>query len=132
MKLSANESALGPSPKAVAAYRKAANSLAIYPDGESLALRETLAAHHGLPVERIVCGAGSDELLYNLARAYAGPGDEVLYSEHGFNIYPIAARCAGAARAASGTFSGTSCQFGLPGFEAAICTRASPISSLVK
>jgi len=96
MKLSANESALGPSPKAIAAYEAASKDLYRYPDGSSVKFRASLASRHGLDAERIVCGAGSDELLYNLARAYAGPGDEVLYSEHGFNIYPIAARCVGA------------------------------------
>ena len=96
MKLSANESALGPSPKAIAAFKAASGSLYRYPDGSSGSLRAALASHHGLDADRIVCGAGSDELIYNLARAYAGPGDEVLYSEHGFNIYPIATHCVGA------------------------------------
>ena len=96
MKLSANESALGPSPKAIAAYQSASKELYRYPDGSSGTLRASLAHRHGLNIDRIICGAGSDELLYNLARAYAGPGDEVLYSEHGFNIYPIAALCVGA------------------------------------
>ena len=96
MKLSANESALGPSPKATAAYEGAAGDLYRYPDGNSTSLRAALANRHGLDADCIVCGAGSDELLYNLARAYAGPGDEVLYSEHGFNVYPIAALCVGA------------------------------------
>lgn len=96
IKLSANESALGPSSRAIAAYEGAAADLYRYPDGNSTRLRAALAQQNGLDMDRIVCGAGSDELLYNLARAYAGPGDEVLYSEHGFNIYPIAARCVGA------------------------------------
>lgn len=96
MKLSANESALGPSPKAIAAFKAVSGELYRYPDGGSQRLRAALASRYGLDAERIVCGAGSDELIYNLARAYAGPGDEILYSEHGFNIYPIAARCAGA------------------------------------
>ena len=60
------------------------------------ALREALAARHGLDAARIVCGAGSDELIGLLCQAYAGPGDEVLYSEHGFLMYPIAAKAAGA------------------------------------
>jgi histidinol-phosphate aminotransferase len=96
MKLSANESALGPSPKAIAAFKSASDELYRYPDGNAGGLRAALASRHGLDAERIVCGAGSDELLYNLARAYAGVGDEVLYSEHGFNIYPIVAQCVGA------------------------------------
>lgn len=97
IKLSSNENAFGPSPKAVKAYVAAAETLYRYPDGGCSTLREALAAHHGLQPERIVCGAGSDELLALLARAYAGPGDEVLYSEHEFLMYPIAALSAGAA-----------------------------------
>ncbi len=96
IKLSSNESPLGPSPKAVAAYREAAASLHRYPDGGAVALRSALGARHGLDPERIVCGNGSDELLTLLAHAYAGPGDEVLHSEYGFLMYPIAARSAGA------------------------------------
>ena len=96
VKLASNEGALGPSPKAVAAYRKAAETLHRYPDGACTELRRALGLHHGLDASRIVCGAGSDELIALLCRAYAGPGDEVLYSEHGFLMYPIAARAAGA------------------------------------
>ena len=96
VKLASNEGALGPSPKAVAAYIEAARSMHRYPDGECEALRSALAERHGLDRDRIVCGAGSDELLSLLCRAFAGPGDEVLYSEHGFLIFPIAARAAGA------------------------------------
>ena len=96
IKLSANESALGPSPKALEAFRGGDKSLHIYPDGSSKILREALGEFNTLDPERIVCGAGSDELLYNLARGYAGPGDEILMGEHGFNIYPIVAHCVGA------------------------------------
>ena len=95
-KLSANESALGPSPKALLAFREAGSSLHLYPDGTSIELREALGLANRLNPERIVCGAGSDELLYNLARGYAGPGDEILFGEHGFNVYPIVAHCVGA------------------------------------
>ena len=96
IKLSSNESAFGPSPKAAAAYNDAGPELHRYPDGDCRALREALAALHGLDAARIVCGAGSDELIGLLCQAYAGPGDEVLYSEHGFLMYPIAAKTAGA------------------------------------
>ncbi len=96
MKVSANESAFGPSAKAIEAFRSAAGTLHRYPDGGAVALRDAIAARHGLDADRIVCGAGSDELIYNLVRGYAGPGDEVLYGEHGFNIYPIAAHSVGA------------------------------------
>ena len=96
IKLSSNESAFGPSPKAVAAYTDAGANLHLYPDGGCTDLRDALAALHGLDAARIVCGAGSDELISLLCQAYAGPGDEVLYSEHGFLMYPISAKAAGA------------------------------------
>ncbi|MGH7087998.1 MAG: histidinol-phosphate transaminase [Stellaceae bacterium] len=96
IRLASNESALGPSPRAVAAYRAAAAAMHRYPDGNSTELREALGRHHGLDPARIVCGAGSDELIGLLVRAYSGPGDEVLYSRHGFLMYPIAAQAAGA------------------------------------
>jgi len=96
IKLASNEGALGPSPLAVAALRDSAGSIHRYPDGECIALREALANHYGLEAAQIVCGAGSDEIIGFLARAYAGPGDEVLYTRHGFLMYPIAAKAAGA------------------------------------
>jgi histidinol-phosphate aminotransferase len=96
IKLSSNEGALGPSPRALAAFRAASETLARYPDGGSTALREAIGARFGLDPARIVCGAGSDELLGLMARGYAGEGDEVLYTEHGFLIYPIAALAVGA------------------------------------
>ena len=96
IKLSSNESALGPSPKALRAYRAAAADLRVYPDGRATELREALGRHHGLDPARIVCGCGSDELIGLLIRAYAGQGDEMLYSAHGFLPYPINALSAGA------------------------------------
>jgi len=96
LKLSSNEGALGPSPKAMAALREHAAEMHRYPDGGAAEMRAALAAHHGLDPERIVCGAGSDELLGILCRAYAGPGDEVLYPQYGFLMYAIAAKACGA------------------------------------
>ena len=96
IKLSSNEGAFGPSPKAVEAARGAAADMHRYPDGGATALRHALADHHGLDAERIVCGAGSDEVLSLLCSAYAGQGDEVLHSEHGFLMYAISAKAAGA------------------------------------
>jgi len=95
-KLSSNESAMGPSPLAAEAFKKAARLLHRYPDGASTALRESLADTHKLDSGRIICSTGSDEMLHLLCLAYAGPGDEVLYSRHGFLVYPIAARAVGA------------------------------------
>jgi len=73
-----------------------AERLEYYPDGAAHDLREALAARHGLNPERIVCGNGSDELLELLAHAYLGPGDEAIYTEHGFLVYPIAIKANGA------------------------------------
>ena len=95
-RLASNENALGPGRAAQDAYRALADELHRYPDGGSAELRAAIAETHGLDAERIVCGAGSDELIALLVRAYAGPGDEVLYSRHGFLMYPIAATTAGA------------------------------------
>ncbi|WP_428031949.1 histidinol-phosphate transaminase [Ancylobacter sp.] len=94
-KLSANENPLGPSPKALAAFQSS-TALELYPDGSSTRLREAIAATYGLDPARIVCGTGSDELLMLTAAAFAGPGDEVLYSQHGFLVYRIATLAAGA------------------------------------
>ncbi len=90
-KLSSNESALGASPKAIEAFLSVAHGLDIYPEGSAKLLRETIARHYGLDPNRIVCGNGSDEILTMLAAAYLRPGDEVLFSEHAFLVYKIAA-----------------------------------------
>src|SRR5947207_11421019 len=69
-KLSSNETPLGPSPRAVEAYGRVAAHLQEYPDGTAGALREAIGRTYGLDPSRIVCGAGSDDLLNLLARAY--------------------------------------------------------------
>jgi histidinol-phosphate aminotransferase len=94
--LSANESPLGPSPRAVAAYRALAERLHRYPEGGVTALRQAIGRRHGLDPARIVCGNGSDELIGLLVQAYAGPGDEVVFTEHGFLMYRLAALAHGA------------------------------------
>lgn len=96
-KLSSNENPWGASPAAVAAYRDAAGSLAAYPEPDCADLRRAIAETHGLDPARILCGAGSDELIALLCQAYAGEGDEVLYSRHGFLMYSICAQANGAA-----------------------------------
>src|ERR1700722_18114134 len=95
-KLSSNESPLGPSPRAVAAYKAWADRLEDYPDGAATDLREAIGRAFGLDPERIVCGAGSDDLLHLLAAAYLTDGDEAIYTTHGFLIYPIAILATGA------------------------------------
>jgi histidinol-phosphate aminotransferase len=96
IKLSSNETPFGPAPRAVEAYLAAASSLSRYPDGSARGLREAIAQLYGLDPNRIVCGAGSDELLNLLATAYLGPGDEAIYSRHGFLVYKIAIMARGA------------------------------------
>jgi histidinol-phosphate aminotransferase len=96
IKLSSNETPLGPSPKAIAAYKAVAEELDRYPDGAATALRDAIARQYGLNPDRIVCGSGSDELINLIAHAYVGPGDEAVYSEHGFLMYKIATLASGA------------------------------------
>jgi len=95
-KLSSNETPLGPSPNAIAAYRAAGEHLEDYPDGSAAALRDAIGVAFGLDPDRIICGAGSDDLLNLLTRAYLSDGDEAIYTTHGFVVYPIATMGTGA------------------------------------
>lgn len=95
-KLSSNETPLGPSPKALDAFKHAVHHLEIYPDGQATELREAIAAVHGLNPANILCGNGSDELLGLLCHVYLGPGDEGIITEHGFLVYKIQIMGAGA------------------------------------
>ena len=94
-KLSSNEGAFGVPPGAQEAFRRLAGELFRYPDGGALDLRRAIGARFGLDPARIVCGAGSDDLIYQLAAAYGGPGRDILMTEHGFSIYHIAGTSAG-------------------------------------
>ncbi|ODT80083.1 MAG: histidinol-phosphate transaminase [Pelagibacterium sp. SCN 64-44] len=96
IKLSANESPLGASPRAIEAFAAAAQQLEIYPEGSSRLLREALGAVHGIDPASIVCGNGSDDLLHLLAQVYLGEGDEAVMNRYGFSVYPIITRAAGA------------------------------------
>ena len=95
-KLSSNESALGASEKAVEAYQAVADELFLYPDGGSNALRAKIAETYDLDAARIVCGAGSDEILQMLVKAYVGEGDNIIQTRHGFLVYALAAKSCGA------------------------------------
>lgn len=96
VKLSSNENALGCSDKAAEAFRMAADQLNIYPDGGATKLREAIAAEERIEADRIVCGAGSDELLQLIGKAYLEPGDTVVQSEYGFLVYRLVAMQCGA------------------------------------
>lgn len=95
-KLSANEAPHGPSPKAKEAFAEVAQSLEDYPDGNATALRTAIANTYGINVGNIICGSGSDELLSLLSQSYLRPGDEAIYTEHGFLMYRIGILSAGA------------------------------------
>ncbi len=96
LKLSSNENPYGPSPAAVAAFQAAAGQLHRYPSTDHRSLRAAIGTVHGLDPDRIICGVGSDEIIHFLAQAYAGPGDEVIHTRHGFAMYRISALAAGA------------------------------------
>lgn len=96
VKLSANESPLGASPKAIEAFRSVATKLEVYPEGSSRELRQALGEVHGLDPNRLVCGFGSDDLLHLLAQVYLGEDDHAVMSQYGFNVYPIITRGASA------------------------------------
>ena len=95
-KLSSNENPLGTSAQARAAFLRHAGELERYPDASATALREALAAAHGLDPARIIYGTGSDEVLHLAAGAFAGPGDEIIFVKYGFAVYEIATRRVGA------------------------------------
>ena len=93
-KLSSNEGALGASPKAVRAYRKA-KAISVYPDSSATPLREALAKHHHIPAKQIVCGCGSDDLLQLLTRLALYKGGEGIHTKYGFALYPSLIRANG-------------------------------------
>ena len=96
VKLSSNKNPFGPSDKAKDTFAKSVHQLHRYPSTDHASLRGAIAEVHGLDADRIICGVGSDEIIHFLCQAYAGPGDEVLYTEHGFLMYKISAMAAGA------------------------------------
>jgi histidinol-phosphate aminotransferase len=96
IKLASNESAIGPSPKAIAAVREALEGVHRYPDGASFALRERLSSRLGVDSEQLVFGAGSDEVLELLAKVLLGPGDEAVFAWPSFAMYPVVAQGMGA------------------------------------
>ena len=96
IKLSSNENALGASPEALLAYQIHSDKVFRYADGGCNDLRNALAEKYKIDADRIVCGAGSDEIIALLTHSFCDVGDEVLYSEYGFLMYPISAKRVGA------------------------------------
>lgn len=96
IKLASNENPLGPSPKAIAAMRAALEQIWLYPDGNGFELKQRIAALHAVELSQITLGNGSSDPLDFAVRCFAGPGDEVLFSEHAFALYPLLTRSVGA------------------------------------
>jgi len=96
IKLSANESALGPSPKAIRAYENDKDNIFKYPESDSKSLREVLSEKFNINFTRIICGAGSDQIFDLTCRLFLEPGDEVIVTEFGFIMHRIYASLYGA------------------------------------
>ncbi|PLL14134.1 histidinol-phosphate transaminase [Tabrizicola sp. TH137] len=96
VKLSSNENPFGPSDRAKEAFQRSVHTLHRYPSTDHASLREAIAEVHGLDAGRVICGVGSDEIITFLCQAYAGPKDEVVFTEHGFLMYRISALAVGA------------------------------------
>lgn len=97
IKLASNENPLGPSARALSALHDAVAELARYPDGGGALLRAKLARRHGVECSQVTLGNGSNDVLELAARAFAGPGDEIVFAQHAFAVYPIVTRAVGAA-----------------------------------
>jgi histidinol-phosphate aminotransferase len=96
LKLSSNENPLGPVPAALDATATAARDMHRYPSTDHAGLRAAIAEVWGLEADRIICGVGSDEVLQFVTQAFAGPGDEIIHTAHGFSLYPVLIHMAGA------------------------------------
>jgi len=96
LKLSSNENPMGPSPAAKEAFGRAVHELHRYPSTDHAGLRTAIGEVWKLDPDRVICGVGSDEILHLMCQAFAGPGDEVIHTEHGFALYRISTLAAGA------------------------------------
>ncbi|HQN65236.1 MAG TPA: histidinol-phosphate transaminase [Methylophilus sp.] len=96
VKLASNENPLGMSPKAQMAVEDAIADIARYPDGNAFALRDAVSLRYGVAPNQIVFGNGSNDILELAARAFLQPGDEAIYSQHGFAVYPLVTQAVGA------------------------------------
>ncbi len=96
IKLASNENPLGISPKAQMAIDEAIADIARYPDGNSFALRDAVSQKFGVAKNQIVFGNGSNDILELAARAFLQAGDEAIYSQHAFAVYPLVTQAVGA------------------------------------
>jgi histidinol-phosphate aminotransferase len=95
IKLASNENPLGPSAKVLQVLSGELGELARYPDGNGFALKQALAARHGVDMAQITLGNGSSDPLEFVVRVFVSPGDEVVFSQHAFAMYPIVTQAAG-------------------------------------
>ena len=95
IKLASNENPLGPSPKAIAALKKAAEGLNRYPDGSGFYLSQALAKRYGVDISQVVLGNGSNELIELAVRTFVRPGDEVISADPSFVVYAMITQAAG-------------------------------------
>jgi histidinol-phosphate aminotransferase len=96
VKLASNENPLGPSPKALSAIEKTLADLCRYPDGNGYNLKQALAKRYGIQPEQITLGNGSNDVLEVITRCFAAPGDQVVYSQYAFAVYPLVTQAIGA------------------------------------
>ena len=96
IKLSSNESALGPSPRAMEAFQKEKDKIFKYPESDSSSLRNIISKKFDINFERIICGAGSDQIFDLTCQLFIEPGDEVIVTEYGFIMHRIYASLYGA------------------------------------
>ncbi|MBR9869673.1 MAG: histidinol-phosphate transaminase [Gammaproteobacteria bacterium] len=96
IKLASNENPLGPSEKAMAAARKALEESCLYPDGNGFALKQALVNRLGVAMNQITLGNGSNDVLEVIARCFAGPESEVVFSQYAFAVYPLVTQAIGA------------------------------------
>ena len=89
IKLSANESALGPSPRAIEAFEREKDKIFKYPESDSSSLRDIISKKFDINSERIICGAGSDQIFDLTCQLFIEPGDEVVVTEYGFIMHRI-------------------------------------------
>ena len=96
VKLASNENPLGPAPAAIEAMKEEATGVHIYPDGGGYKLRQALADHHGLGLENVVLGNGSNEIIELLCHCFLNPKTELIAAEHAFVVYKLMATLFGA------------------------------------
>jgi histidinol-phosphate aminotransferase len=96
VKLASNENPRGPSPRVREAIASAVAGITRYPDGNGFALKTALATRFGVGREQVVLGNGSNDILELVTQAFLRPGDQAVYSQHAFAVYPLATQARGA------------------------------------